>query len=342
MKPLKNIEVIEFSGLGPGPFAAMALADMGAKVTRISRMPAAGTIPKPGQGSFLNRGRQEIHLDLKTDAGVAQACALVQKADALIEGFRPGKMESLGLGPDRLMALNPRLVYGRMTGWGQSGPMAHLAGHDLNFLALSGVLNTLGEADRPPMPPLNLIGDFGGGGMYLAFGMLSALWQARETGQGAVVDAAMIHGVTHLASFVHGKRAQGAWMDQRESNLVDGGAPFYRCYETRDGRYMAVGAIEPVFFRTLLRVLDLEDRFADCQSDRTRWPDMAAAFRAAFAARDLADWSARFDGVDACVTPVLTLDEAQNHPQMAACFVDREGGPEPAPAPRLLSRSDAS
>lgn len=339
MKPLKNIQILEFAGLGPAPFAAMILADMGANVTRVSRLPIDGTASKPviAVGTFLNRGRKEVFLDLKSAKGAAKARALAKKADVLIEGYRPGKMESLGLGPQELMALNHRLVYGRMTGWGQTGPMAHLAGHDINFLGLSGILNTLGEKDRPPVPPLNLIGDFGGGGMYLAFGIASALLRARETGCGAIVDTAMIQGVTHLASFVHGQRAQGRWQDERQNNLIDGGAPFYRCYETSDNRYMAVGALEPVFFGNLLAVLELTKQFLPYQNNRAIWPEMIKAFECRFAEHSFKRWVKLFENVDACVTPVLNFDEASRHPQMVDCYEQRDGVMQPSSTPKLLS-----
>ncbi|MDY6858830.1 MAG: CaiB/BaiF CoA-transferase family protein [Pseudomonadota bacterium] len=333
MKPLENLHIVEFSGLGPGPFAAMALADMGVSVTRIAR--PGSSAPNPASGTFLNRGRRDVPLDLKAPEGMAAARDLIRDADAVIEGFRPGKMESLGLGPDDLLPLNPRLVYGRMTGWGQTGPMAHLAGHDLNYLGLTGLLSLMGEEGRPPTPPLNLISDFGGGGMYLAFGLICAIWRAQSTGQGQVVDAAMIHGTTHLASFIHGKRAQGAWHEGRENNAVDGGAPFYRVYETLDGRYMAVAALEPVFFATMIRTLGLDARFIAGQGDRALWPEMAEVLRQTFLTRDFDHWVALFADVDACVTPVLNMDEAQSHPQMAECFTTAGGVTQPGPAPRI-------
>ncbi len=333
MKALENLRVIEFAGLGPGPFAAMTLADMGVHVTRITRPGPAR--PNPAAGAFLDRGRTDLPLDLKSPDGREAARALIQQADAVIEGFRPGKMESLGLGPDDLMPLNPRLVYGRMTGWGQTGPMAHLAGHDLNYLGLTGMLSLMGDKDRPPTPPLNLVSDFGGGGMYLVFGLICAMWQAQVTGQGQVVDAAMIHGTTHLASFVHGRMAQGAWVDGRGNNALDGGAPFYRTYETRDGRYMAVAGIEPVFFANMIRTLGLDERFIAGQGDRTLWPELTEVLRQTFLTRDFADWVAVFADVDACVTPVLTVEEARSHPQMEGCFVAADGHLQPSPAPRM-------
>lgn len=332
MKPLSDINIIEFSGLGPAPFAAMILADMGADVTRISR--PGPTQPNPVAQAFLGRGRRDLVLDLRDPADVHRARALIDDADVLIEGYRPGKMESLGLGPADLMARNPQLVYGRMTGWGQSGPLVDKAGHDLNFLALSGILNLLGERGRVPMPPLNLVADFGGGGMYLAFGIVCALMQVARSGQGQVVDAAMVHGVTHLASLIHAQRAAGRWHDRRESNMLDGGAPFYRVYPTRDGRFIAVAALEPVFFQALIAVLETPE-WASLQADRAQWSAMQASFTARFAARDLSDWVAAFAPVDACVTPVLTLDEARDHPQMRGCFQDLGGFVQPSVAPQI-------
>lgn len=332
MKPLDGIHIVEFAGLGPAPFAAMLLSDMGARVVRIRRAGAAST-----SGAFLERGRVNVELDLKSAAGTAEALKLLRDADALIEGFRPGKMEALGLGPREVAAINPRIVYGRMTGWGQTGPLAQSAGHDLNFLALTGLLGLLGPRDRPPPPPLNLISDFAGGGMYLAFGVVSALNQASRTGHGTIVDAAMIHGTTHLATFVHGWRASGLWHDERESNVLDGGAPFYRTYETKDGRYMAIGAIEPAFFRNALRVLGVDPGFLEMQSDRAAWPRMSAAIATAFADRTLEEWMILFEGIDACVSPVLSMDEAKQHPQMASYFTESSRKGEPVPAPRFVS-----
>ena len=333
MDCLSSLHVIEFSGLGPAPFAAMTLADMGARVTRITRAAA-----KPGAavGTFINRNRHDVPIDLKTAAGIEEVKAFIENADVLIEGFRPGKMESLGLGPGDLAQLNPRLVYARMTGWGQSGPMAHLAGHDINYLALSGVLSLLGEAGRPPLAPLNLVADFGGGGMYLAFGIVSAVTEARATGTGRIVDASMVHGVTHLSSLIQGWAAAGRWNETRQTNLLDGGAPFYRCYETSDGRYMAVGALEAGFFKALVQVLRLDEAYIAQQNDRNVWQQMGADMSTAFSARPLDHWITHFDNVDACVTPVLTLDEAKAHPQMARCFVIQDGMTQPAPAPRIL------
>ncbi|PTX03038.1 CaiB/BaiF CoA transferase family protein [Pararhodobacter aggregans] len=323
--PLTGVTVLEFEGLGPAPFAAMCLADLGARVRRITRPGSAAQSP-------IDRDREDVALDLKSPAGVEAARALIAGADILIEGFRPGKMEQLGLGPDAAHAINPRLVYGRMTGWGQTGPMAHLAGHDLNYLGLTGLLSMMGEPGRPPAPPLNLVADYGGGGMYLALGVVSALLAARASGQGAVVDATMIHGASHLATLFHGMANGGRWQPARQANLLDGGAPFYRTYETADGRYLAVGSIEPQFWRNALAVFGLPEML-DAQMERAEWPAQARRLAARIAEKTLDAWVAAFDGVDACVTPVLTLSEAKDHPQMAQFFRSTDQGRMPLPAP---------
>lgn len=328
-RPLTGVHIVEFAALGPAPFAAMTLSDLGAKVTRIVRVGAKDS------GTFLARGREDMALDLTAPEGVAAAKALVAGADAVIEGLRPGKMEKLGLGPRDLAEVNPRLVYGRSTGWGQTGPMAALAGHDINFLGLTGVLDMIGTPDRPPVPPLNLIADFGGGGMYLALGIVSAVMAARASGQGAAIDAGMVHGTTHLASFVHGWDQSGQWRGGRGGNMLDGGAPFYRCYVCADGLHMAVGAIEPVFFAAVVRVLELDERYLATQMDQALWPEMALDFAAVFARETRDHWVRLFDGIDACVTPVLSLAEAKAHPQMAGSFAERDGVVQPKVAPKI-------
>ncbi|MBF9033229.1 CoA transferase [Rhodobacterales bacterium HKCCE2091] len=325
--PLSDVIVVEFEGLGPAPFAAMCLADMGARVIRVARKAPRSESP------WLDRNRETVVLDLKSDAGVAAAVELIREADVLIEGFRPGKMEALGLGPDRALSENPRLVYGRMTGWGQEGPMAGLAGHDLNFLAMTGLLSLMGPRDRAPSPPLNLVADFGGGGMYLALGVVAALLEARRTGRGTVVDAAMVHGTSHLATFVHGRMADGGWTPERESNPLDGGSPFYRVYDCDDGGWMAVAAVEPQFWRAALDVLGLDAAMADRQWDRADWPAQIAEVAGRFADRTRPDWEAAFDGVDACVTPVLGMDEARAHPQVSRYFERAGEVLRPMPAP---------
>ncbi len=340
MGPLAGLTAVEFAGLGPAPFAAMTLSDMGVDVLRITRPNAQG--PHAGHRTFLDRGRTTEPIDLTTRDGVEEAKARIRTADILIEGFRPGVMEKLGLGPEPMLQANPRLVYGRMTGYGQTGPLAAKAGHDINFLALSGVLGLLGSPDRPPSPPLNLVADFGGGGMYLAFGIVCAAFEAARSGRGQVVDAAMIHGVTHLSTFVHAQMARGRWTPGREANLLDGGAPFYRAYETKDGRYYAVGAVEPKFFEALLDVLGLRGDFGEIQLARSRWPEMREAFARVFRTKTRDEWDAIFADADACCTPVLSVEEAFAHPQMrgATRMVDGVRQPTAAPvysrtAPRL-------
>lgn len=330
MGPLAGIKVVEFAGLGPAPFAAMLLADMDATVIRIARKTPEA--PSPAQGTFLERGRTTFALDLTLAEDRERVFSELCTADVLIEGFRPGIMEKLGLGPDVVLRENPRLIYGRMTGYGRAGPLAEKAGHDINFLAISGILSLLGQADSPPLPPYNLIADFGGGGMYLAFGVVAALFEAARSGKGQVVEAAMIAGATHLSTYIHAQHARGRLSPERGNNLLDGGAPFYRTYETRDGRYIAVGAIEPRFYSDVLKVLDLEI-FAGCQNDRKRWAEMHAAFADAFRSRSRDEWDVAFAGVDACISPVLSLDEALDHPQMHGAFKRRGDVIEPAPSP---------
>ncbi len=328
--PLSDVVVLEFEGLGPAPFAAMCLADLGARVRRITRPGARSASP-------IGRDREDVALDLKSQPGIDAANAMIAEADILVEGFRPGKMEQLGLGPEAAHAINPRLVYGRMTGWGQAGPMAHLAGHDINYLGLTGLLSMMGERGRPPMPPLNLVADYGGGGMYLALGLVSALLSARLRGEGAVVDATMVHGASHLATLFHGMSNDGRWLPQRQANALDGAAPFYRTYETADGRYLAVGAIEPQFWRNALDVFGMPEML-DTQDDRSQWAAQTRDLARRIAERTLAEWVAAFDGVDACVTPVLTLDEAKSHRQMAQFFRATDKGPMPRPAPVISRR----
>ena len=333
--PLAGVRVIEFAGIGPGPFAAMMLADNGADVVRIDR-PGGGAFGRP-ELDLMARGRRSIALDLKSAEDRALALKLIARADLLIEGNRPGVMERLGLGPAEALAANPALVYGRMTGWGQQGPLAPRAGHDINYLALTGALHAIGPADRPPPPPLNLIADFGGGAMLLAFGLLAALLSAKASGVGQVVDAAMIDGVIAQTTLFHAMRAMGLWRDAREANLLDGGAPFYRCYACADGGFVAVGAIEPQFYAELLAGLGLagDPDFA-AQQDRARWPVMTAKLAGVFATRPRDAWAERFAASDACVTPVLRFDELGAHPHLAAreALATRGGIAQPAPAPR--------
>lgn len=336
MKPLSGLRIIEFDGLGPVTFAGMVLADLGAEVLRLSRSADAGTpVFSEVGGAVLHRGRAAVGVNLKDPGDLAGVLDLIGKADALIEGFRPGVMERLGLGPDVCADRNARLVYGRITGWGQTGPMARQVGHDINYIALSGALHAMGEPDRPPRPPLNLVGDYAGGAMMLVTGVLAALLEAKTTGRGRVVDAAMTDGSALLMSLFQALGARGLWSETRGANLLDGGAPFYRCYTCADGRYVAVGALEPQFYAALISGLGLTPEAAP-QFDLAGWPGLHARFEAIFATRDRDDWAERFADTDACVTPVLTGAEAASHPHNAArgTFVD-PGVVQAAPAPRF-------
>ena len=330
---LHGVRVVEIDAIGPVPLASTILADMGAEVLRITR-PKRADDPWDDVGDLvLHRGTQSVEIDLKKEQ--EKALALVSRADILMEGMRPGVMERLGLGPDTCLKANPTLVYGRMTGWGQEGPMAHQAGHDLNYLALTGALWAMGSPGSPPPVPLNLVGDYGGGTMYLLIGVLSALVSARTSGKGQVVDAAMVDGVTMMSSVFHAWRASGQWSDERGANLIDGAAPFYRCYECADGEFVAIGPIEPVFFRAFLKGLELPEDMP--QHDRDRWPEMTALFADRIAQRTRDEWALVFEDTDACVTPVLNWKEAMQHPHNVArkAFVEREGVVQPTPAPRL-------
>lgn len=336
MKPLSGLRILEFDGLGPVTFAGMMLADLGADVLRLSRGAGAGApVFSEVGGAVLHRGRAAIGVNLKDPDELAGVLDLIGAADALIEGFRPGVMERLGLGPDLCAARNARLVYGRITGWGQTGPMAQQVGHDINYIALSGALNALGEPDRPPRPPLNLLGDYGGGAMMLVTGVLAALLEAKSTGKGRVVDAAMTDGSALLMSLFQALSARGLWSGTRGANLLDGGAPFYRCYACKDGRFVAVGALEPQFYAALISGLGLEPDSAQ-QFDMDGWTALHARFEAVFATRDRDDWAAHFESTDACVTPVLSLAEAARHPHNVArgTFVE-QGVTQAAPAPRF-------
>ena len=344
MGPLAGLRIVEMSGIGPAPFCGMLLADMGADVLRIDRLAAAdlGFNVAP-RYDLLNRGKRAVALDVKSPAGIAAVKELVAKADVLIEGFRPGVMERLGLGPDVCHALNPRLVFGRMTGFGQSGPMKDLAGHDINYISMSGALHAIGHKDGPPLPPLNLVGDFGGGSLYLAMGVLAAVLEARQSGKGQVVDAAMVDGAASLMAMVTGLRQAGMWHNERGANPVDGGAPYYTCYATSDGKYMAVGAIEKRFYTEMLQKLGLEGEDLPRQNDRAHWPVLRARLAAVFAGRTRAEWEAVFASSDACVTPVLDIDECTTHPLAVARgnFVRVDGVLGPAPAPKF-SRTPGS
>ncbi len=335
MGPLTGLRVLEFAGIGPGPFAAMMLADMGAEVLRIDR-------PGPADPSLRHdipaRGRRSLVLDLKRAEDVETALQLAGRADALIEGFRPGVMERLGLGPGACHARNPALVYGRMTGWGQDGPLAQAAGHDLNYIALSGALWSMGEAGRDPVPPLNLLGDFGGGAMFLAFGLVCGLLRARQTGRGDVVDAAICDGVNTLMGFIQAQRGRGRWVDQRAANRLDGAAPIYGVYRCADGQWITLAPLEPQFFALLAQMLDLPEDWQKGRDDRANWPGYRARLAALFATRSRADWCEMFEGTDVCFAPVLSPAEAPGHPHAIArgLFVPGpEGSLQPAPAPRF-------
>ncbi|MDG4787380.1 CaiB/BaiF CoA-transferase family protein [Micromonospora sp. WMMD1102] len=338
--PLAGVRIVELAGIGPGPFAAMVLADLGAEVLRVDRVtevrPERFGTPHP---DLLNRGRRSLAADLKTPEGRQVVLDLVRSADVLIEGFRPGVTERLGLGPDDCLALNPRLVYGRMTGWGQDGPNAGNAGHDIDYLALTGVLHGIGRPGERPVPPMNLVGDFGGGGMLLALGVVCALFAVRGGGTGQVVDAAMVDGVSLLATMIHSLRGMGLWGDERGRNIFDGGAPFYDTYECADGRHLAVGAVEPRFYAELVRLTGFPlppDEALD-RTDPTNWPALHRAWARLFRTRTRDEWAALLEHTDACVVPVLDWREAPRHPHLAAreVFVDHAGAEQPAPAPRF-------
>ena len=338
MGPLKGVRIVEMSGIGPAPFCGMLLADMGADVLRVDRLSASdlGFAVAP-RFDLLNRGKRAAAIDLKSAEGVGLVRSLIEKADILIEGFRPGVMERLGLGPEVCLGLNPRLVYGRMTGFGQTGPMKDLAGHDINYIAMSGALAAIGEKGGAPLPPMNLVGDFAGGSLYLAMGVLAALHEARASGQGQVVDAAMVDGVASLMAMVTGYRQAGIWRNERGANPVDGGAPFYATYRTADGKYVAVGAIEAKFYRELLEKLGLADADLPKQNDAKRWPELRARLAETFAGKTRDAWAAIFAASDACVSPVLDMDECIAHPihRERANYVTIDGVTGPAPAPKF-------
>jgi alpha-methylacyl-CoA racemase len=336
MGPLEGIRVIEIASLAPAPFGCMVLADLGADVLRVDRADQSGAQARPSRDPLV-RGRRSIGLNLKDPAGIDLLLRLADEADVLVEGFRPGVAERLGFGPQEVARRNPRLIYGRMTGWGQDGPLAPTAGHDIDYIAISGALAPIGRAGERPVPPLNLVGDFGGGGMLLAVGILAALVERGQSGRGQVVDAAMVDGSALLTSFVYGLRAAGAWQDERGVNLLDGGAPFYDTYETADGGYVAVGALEPQFYAALLNGLGLADAGLPAQHDRSGWPELRRRLAAAFARRSRDEWAAVFAGTDACVAPVLSMAEAPGHPhaQARSAFTEIGGVTQPAPAPRF-------
>ena len=347
--PLAGVRVVEMVGLGPCPFAAMMLADMGAEVIRIDRKPAPMTVagtaiasgnPFPMLGTkfdVMARGRRSLALDLKLPAAKEVVLRLFDQADVVLEGFRPGVMERLGFGPDVCHARNPKLVFGRVTGWGQHGPLAQAAGHDLNYISLTGMLHGMGRADSPPAPPLNLVGDFGGGAMMLAFGVVCAVLEARGSGKGQVVDAAMTDGAALMGAMMYGMRAFGAWNDGREANLLDGGAPFYDSYACGDGKFITIGSLEPQFYAQLLSLTGASDPVFENQMDQQGWPRMKAHFEALFKTRTRADWCQLLEATDVCFAPVLDMAEAPAHPHNVAraTFIDIDGVIQPAPAPRF-------
>jgi len=335
--PLAGFRIVEFAGIGPGPFACMLLADMGADVVTLDRVGA-----KKNLKAVATRGRKIVELDLKEKAAIAQVLDLLGSADALIEGFRPGVMERLGLGPDVVLARNPRLVYGRMTGWGQEGPLAQAAGHDINYISVTGALAAIGTAETP-VPPLNLVGDFGGGALYLVVGVLAALLEAQKSGRGQVVDTAMCDGAASLMSMFFDMSAMGRWSEGREKNFLDGGAHFYGVYECACGHFISIGSIEPQFYALLRQHAGLTDAAFDAQMDRKAWPVLREKLTAIFKSKTRDDWCKVMEGTDICFAPVLTMAEAPKHPHMAArgTFVERHGVTQPAPAPRFSRTASA-
>jgi alpha-methylacyl-CoA racemase len=329
--PLTGVRIVEFAGIGPGPFACMLLADMGAEVVTLDRVGARKNLK-----SVAGRGRKVVELNLKDKGSIAQVLDLLANADALIEGFRPGVMERLGLGPDVVLAKNPRLVYGRMTGWGQEGPLAQAAGHDINYISVTGALSAIGPKEKP-VPPLNLIGDFGGGALYLVVGVLAALLEAKKSGKGQVVDAAMCDGAASLMSMFFDMMASGRWIEGRESNFLDGGAHFYGVFECACGHFVSIGSIEPQFYALLRKHAGLSEASFDAQMDRKAWPALKQKLIDVFKTKTRKEWCKLMEGTDVCFAPVLTMAEAPDHPHMAArnIFVERHGVTQPAPAPRF-------
>ena len=329
-KPLDGVRIIELAGIGPGPYAGQLLADMGAEIIVINRPGPMGGIP-----NLSNRGKKTLTLDLRKPEGAAIVLDLVKSADVLFEGLRPGVTERLGVGPEACHVVNPKLVYGRMTGWGQSGPWAKVAGHDINYISITGALAAMGTVDTPPSPPLNLVGDYGGGSLFLVAGILAGLFQAQRTGKGEIVDAAIIDGTNSMMSILHMLSALGRWSPQRGTNMLDGAWPFYRCYATKDEKFMAVGPLEPQFFAEMLRLLEVDAADYGPQRDVSKFSEQQAMLEAKFASKTRDDWAKIFDGTDACVTPVLTYEEAPDHPQNAARGGLRKQGtfvhPRPAP-----------
>jgi alpha-methylacyl-CoA racemase len=339
MGPLKGIKVVEMAGIGPGPFCAMMLSDMGAEVIRVDRLAHKGSGHK---ANVLNRGRRSIAIDLKNSQGVDTVKKLIDQADVVIEGFRPGVMERLGLGPEECLERNPRLVFGRMTGWGQHGPLAHAAGHDINYISIGGALGAMGHPDRPPSPPLNLVGDFGGGAMYLLAGVLAALVERASSDKGQVIDAAMTDGTASLLTPFYGMMAMGMWTTQRNDNRLDGGAHYYGSYTCSDGKHISIGSIEPQFYALLLELCGIDDPEFLKQNEKESWASLRQKLEELFATKTQAQWCELLEGTDVCFAPVLNLAEAPQHPhnKARASFVDFEGVTQPAPAPRF-SRSQS-
>ena len=342
--PLKGLKIVEFAGIGPAPFCGMLLSDLGADVVRIDRIggPRGGSRPAADRFSVTQRGRRSIAFDLKSPAAIEACLKLFESADVVFEGFRPGVMERLGLGPDVALKRNPKLVYGRMTGWGQTGPLAKAAGHDINYIALTGALHAIGTGDKP-IPPLNLVGDFGGGALYLAFGLLAGVIHARATGEGQVIDAAMTDGAASLLSMFYGFKALGMWSDQRRDNMLDGGAHFYDTYQCADGKWIALGSIEPQFYALLLEKAEISDPQFQQQMNRAEWPALTEKLAAVIARKSRNEWCAIMEGTDICFAPVLDLEEAPRHPHNLAreTFVEIDGVVQPAPAPRFSATPGA-
>ena len=334
MGPLKGLQIIEMAGIGPAPFCGMVLSDLGANVIRVDRVTSAGSVSRQ---EASNRGKKSIAVDLKTTKGIEVVLNLVEASDALFEGFRPGVMEKLGLGPDVCLQKNKKIVFGRMTGWGQEGPLAFAAGHDINYISLSGVLATIGRPGAPPVPPLNLIGDYGGGGMLLALGLVAALFETKSSGKGQVIDAAMVDGSALLMTMIYTMRGMGLWKDSLGSNFLDGGAHFYDTYECKDGKYISIASIEPKFYQLLREITPLEDSIFDDQLSRESWPEQKKALKEIFLKKTQQEWCGLMEGTDICFAPVLNMAEAPEHPHNKArdTFIELEGIVQPAPAPRF-------
>ena len=339
MGPLKGVKIVELAGIGPGPMCAMLLADMGADIVRVDRTEDAklgmGHDPK---GELRNRSRPNVAVNLKTPEGVETVLRLIDQADGLIEGYRPGVMERLGLGPDVCLKRNPKLIFGRMTGWGQTGPLAHVAGHDINYISIVGALHAIGPKDGPPVVPLNLVGDFGGGGLYLAMGLLAGIIEARTSGKGQVIDCAMTEGAASLMTMFYGLKAMGRWKETRESNTIDGGAHYYNVYQAKDGKYVSIGCGEARFYALMLEKIGLGDaQYLPEQLDQTQWPAMKQRLQKIFLTKTRDEWAALMEGTDACFTPVLNYEESIKHPHNVArnAFVTVDGFTQPAPAPRF-------